>query len=418
MTTTKNSMTFVQMIGKMLAEGNGDFLHDAISSLLREVMAVEVGQLVGAEPYGRDEGRVNQRNGHRDRRYDTRVGTINLEIPRMRKGSYMPSFLEPRRRSEEALLNVIQEAYVKGVSTRKVEDLVKALGVDGVSKSEVSRICQALDEQVNAFRNRPLTRAYPYLWLDAKYVKVRENNMVVSNAIVVAYGLNDDGYREILGMAVGGCECEAFWTEFLRELLGRGLQGVRLVISDAHKGLVTAIGSILTGAAWQRCSVHFLRNVMGKVSKQAQGMVIAAVQTIFKQPDRKAADEQLQRIADTLRKQHPVVARMIEEAQEEILAYMAFPKDHWTKIHSTNLLERLNREIGRRADVVGIFPNQAAVVRLIGMVLAEQNDEWQVGRRYMSLESLSQLSALVILEGGGGMLPEVTPALAKEGQVA
>lgn len=241
---------------------------------------------------------------------------------------------------------------------------------------------------------------------------------MVSNAIVVAYGLNDDGYREILGMAVGGCECEAFWTEFLRDLVGRGLQGVRLVTSDAHKGLVTAISSIFTGAAWQRCSVHFLRNVMGKVSKQAQGMVIAGVQTIFKQPDRKAADEQLQRIADTLRKQHPVVARMLEDAQEEILAYMAFPKDHWTKIHSTNLLERLNREIGRRADVVGIFPNQAAVVRLIGMVLAEQNDEWQVGRRYMSLESVSQLNALVIHDGSGASLPEAVVALSTENQAA
>lgn len=415
---TKNSMTAGELVGKLLCEGNPDFLQGALVAILKQVMAVEVGQLVGAEPHERNEERSNQRNGYRDRPFDTRVGTVDLAIPKLRKGSYFPSFLEPRRRSEEALLNVIQEAYVHGVSTRKVEALVQAMGVDGVSKSEVSRICQTLDEQVEAFRKRPLTKVYPYLWLDAKYLKVRENGRVVSNALVVAYGVNEEGYREVIGVDAGGSECEAFWTEFMRGLVERGLKGVDLVISDAHTGLKAGINTVLTGASWQRCGVHFMRNVMGKVSKQAQGMVIAAVKTIFSQPDRAAADDQLSKMAEMLRKKHPAVSAMLEEAQEDILAYMAFPADHWKKIRSTNPLERLNKEIGRRADVVGIFPNRASIVRLIGMVLAEQNDEWQVGKRYMSLESLSQLGPLTVLNGGGTALPEVMTALPSLAQVA
>lgn len=388
---TTPSMTVGDLVGKLLSEGNGDFFKQALVTFLQAVMDVEVEREVGAAHHERSDDRKNYRNGHRTRRLDTRLGTVELEIPKLRKGSYFPSFLEPRRRSEQALCAVIQEAYVHGVSTRKVEDLVQAMGVAGVSKSEVSRICAALDEEVMAFRTRPLERAYPYLWLDATFEKVRENGRVVSQAVVVAYGLNDDGYREVIGVSVGGSENEAFWTEFLRELMARGLHGVQLVISDAHEGLKKAIAAVLTGATWQRCMVHFLRNVQGRVSKHAQGMVTAAVRTVFSQPDLATAKEQLARMAEMLQGKHPEVSRMLWEAEDDILAYMTFPEAHWRQIRSTNLLERLNREIARRTEVVGIFPNRAALLRLVAMVLQEQNDEWQVGRRYMSLEALSLL---------------------------
>ena len=391
MTTTETNMTLTGAIGKVLVEGNGDFLRDAIKAALTELMAVEVGRMIGAERHERTDARQNQRNGFRERPFDTRVGTIDLALPKLRQGSYFPSFLEPRRRAEEALLSVVQEAYVNGVSTRKVEKLVQSLGVANISKSEVSRICLSLSEQVELFRNRPLQRQYPYLWLDATHLKVRENGSVVSCAVLVAYGLNDDGYREVLGVSTGVSESEESWLSFLRELLGRGLTGVRLVISDAHQGLKNAIVQTLAGASWQRCCVHFMRNVHGKVSKAQQGVVTAAVRTIFAQPDATAAREQLRRVADTLEGKHPQVARMLEEAEADILAYMAFPEAHWRQIRSTNLLERLNREIARRADVVGIFPNRDAVVRLVGMVLAEQHDEWQIGRRYLGLETLAAL---------------------------
>lgn len=391
MTTTNNSMTLGAVIGKLLTEGNGDFLHEALKAVLTQVMAVEVERLTGAGRHERTEGRQTYRNGYRERPFDTRVGTIELEVPKIRSGSYFPSFLEPRRRAEEALFSVIQEAYVHGVSTRKVEKLVQGLGIEHLSKSEVSRVCEGLSEQVEKFRSRPLTRRYPYLWLDATHLKVRENGSVVSCAVLVAYGLNDDGNREVLGLATGVSESEESWLSFLRELIERGLSGVRLVISDAHQGLRNAIEQTLAGASWQRCCVHFMRNVHGKVHKTQQGVVTAAVRTIFAQPDKTAAKEQLRRVADTLEAKHPQVAAMLEEAEEDILAYMAFPEAHWRQIRSTNLLERLNREIARRADVVGIFPNRNAVMRLIGMVLVEQHDEWQVGRRYLGLESLAAL---------------------------
>lgn len=417
MTTTKNSMTVGELVGKILGEGNPDFLKGALVAILNQVMAIEVGQLVGAEPHERSEERTTHRNGYRERRFDTRVGTVELAIPKLRKGTYFPSFLEPRCRSEEALLNVIQEAYVHGVSTRKVKDLVQALGVEGVSKSEVSRICAVLDEQVEAFRNRPLVKAYPYLWLDATHLKVREAGRVVSNAVVVAYGLNEDGYREVIGVSVGASENEAFWLEFLRSLVERGLTGVQLAISDAHKGLKNAIATVLTGASWQRCTVHFMRNVQGKVSKASQGVVMASVRTIFSQPDRDSAVAQLRRMAETLEAKFPQVAAMLHEAEEDILAYMHFPEAHWRQIRSTNLLERLNKEIARRANVVGIFPNPASALRLIGMVLAEQNDEWQLGRRYMSLETLALLR-IRVLEGTGTALPETVTALPSVTRVA
>lgn len=394
----KHSMTARELVGKILEEGNGDLLKDAMIAVLEQLMGLEVAQVVGAERYSRNEERQNHRNGYRERRWDTRVGTLDLKIPKLRHGSYFPSFLDPRRRAEQALCNVVLESYVHGVSTRKVEDLVRALGVESLSKSEVSRIGQSLDEQVEIFRTRPLEMAYPYVWLDAKYEKVRENGRVVSNALVVAYAVNEGGYREVIGVAAGGSENEAFWTEFLRGLVARGLHGVKLVISDCHEGLKSAIQTVFTGAAWQRCMVHFLRNVQGRVSKSSQGMVTAAVKTIFTQPDYATAKEQLRRIADMLRPKHPEVADMLERAEEDVLAYMTFPEAYWRQIRSTNSLERLNKEIARRTDVVGIFPNRAALIRLVAMVLAEQNDEWMVGKRYMSLESLTQLkgSAQVI----------------------
>lgn len=403
MTTTDKNITLGAVLGKLLTEGSGDFLQQAMKEVLSQLMAVEVDRLTGAGPYERTEARQNSRNGYRERPFDTRVGTLELAVPKLRQGSYFPSFLEPRRRSEEALASVIQEAYVHGVSTRKVEKLVQSMGIQQLSKSEVSRVCAGLSEQVEGFRQRPLTRNYPYLWLDATHLKVREHGHVVSCAVLVAYGLNDDGYREILGLAVGTSESEESWLGFLRDLLARGLKGVRLVISDAHQGLKNAIAATLAGAAWQRCTVHFMRNVHGKVTKAQQGVVTAAVRTIFAQPDQASARGQLRRIADTLEAEHPRVAAMLEEAEADILAYMAFPDVHWRQIRSTNLLERLNREIKRRSDVVGIFPNRDAVVRLIGMVLAEQDDEWQVGRRYLSLETLAALKPLAPL----AHLPEI-----------
>lgn len=387
----KNSMTVQDLVGKVMSDEHADFLLAGLRAFVKEFMEVEVERLAGAGRHERSDERRDHRNGTRDRRWDTRVGTIDLEIPRLRQNNYVPSFLEPRRRSEQALVAVIQEAYVHGVSTRKVEDLVKAMGVASCSKSEVSRLCQALDEQVDAFRNRPLTLRYPYVWLDATFKKVRIDGSVVSNAVVVAYGVTEDGFREVLGVAVGGAECEAFWLEFLRSLVARGLSGVKLVISDAHQGLKNAIAQVFAGSAWQRCWVHFLRNVNGRVSKAQAGMVAEAVKTIFAQPNAAAARAQLASMAKMLRAKHPVVAQMLEEAEDDVLAYMNFPEAHWKQIRSTNPLERLNKEIGRRCDVVGIFPNQAALLRLVAMVLIEQNDEWQVGRRYMSQESLAAL---------------------------
>lgn len=408
MTTTKDRMPLSDELRKMLTEGSGDFLKEAMLALLTEFMEMQIAKMVGAGRHERSDQRQDQRNGYRERQFDTRVGTLDLAVPRLRKGNYMPSFLEPRSRAEQALLNVIQEAYVHGVSTRKVSDLLKAMGLDGISKSEVSRICQSLDEQVESFRSRPLEQRYPYLWLDATYLKVRSEGRVVSNALVVAYAVNDEGYREVIGVSIGASESEAFWTEFLRGLVARGLGGVQLVISDAHQGLKAAIAAVLTGASWQRCMVHFLRNVEGKVSKAAQGMVGASVRAIFAQPDMETARTTLIRTAEMLGKKYPQVAEMLLDSQEDLLVHLHFPEPHRKQIRSTNCLERLNKEIKRRSDVVGIFPNQAAAIRLIGMVLVEQNDEWMASsKRYMSLESL-EVFKLRVLEGGVPALPAAT----------
>jgi transposase-like protein len=307
----------------------------------------------------------------------------------VRDGGCRPSLLEPRKRAEQALVAVVQEAYVHGVSTRRVDDLVKALGIDGISKSQVSRLCQALDTEVERFRNRPLTGHYPYVWLDATSLKVRQDGRVAAMAVVVAVGVHESGRREVLGLDVGPSEDGAFWLGFLRSLVARGLTGVRLATSDAHEGLTAAIAAVLHGAAWQRCRVHFVRNALALVPKSAAELVAAGIRTVFAQPDATSSREQWRRVADGFRERFPKLADLLDAAEDDVLAYLAVPRAHWRQVWSTNPLERLNKEVQRRSDVVGIFPNAAAVTRLIGMVLAEQHDEWQVGRRYLSADSLA-----------------------------
>ncbi len=375
---------------------DADFLRDGVQVLSQALLELEVTQHLGAERHERTPARTGQRNGYRPRQWDTRVGTIELAVPRVRDGSFYPSFLEPRKRAERALVAVIQEAYVQGVSTRRVDDLVQTLGLTGMSKSQVSRLCEELDGEVERFRSRRLEGGYPYVWLDATFVKVRENGRVVSQAIVIAIGVRASGEREVLGLDVGPSEDGAFWLQFLRGLVARGLAGVQLVISDAHQGLKGAIAAVLAGAGWQRCRVHFVRNALALVPKPAGQMVASTIRTVFAQPDAQSAQEAWRRVAEGFRGRYPRLATLLDEAEAEVLAYLAFPHEHWHQIWSNNPLERLNKEIKRRTDVVGIFPNQEAVIRLVGMVLAEQHDEWQVSRRYFSAESLTKL----LPEGG------------------
>ncbi len=388
----KARMDLTAFVGKLLEEQDGDVLREGVRVLAQALMETEVTALVGAERHERSEDRTAYRNGTRVRSWDTRVGTVDLAIPKVRPGTYSPSLLQPRRRAEQALLAVVQEAYVHGVSTRKVDDLVKALGLDGISKSEVSRICADLDPVVEAFRTRPLTGEYPYVWLDATYHKVRIDGRVVSQATVVAIGVTVDGERQILGVDVGASEDRSFWTAFLRSLVKRGLAGVRLVISDAHEGLKHAIGTVLTGAAWQRCRVHFMRNLLATVPQAMREPIAAIVRTIFAQPDHANAMTQLHKVSDGLRARFPQAAALLEEAAEDILAHKHFPEEHRRQLHSTNPLERLNKEIKRRSNVVGIFPNVRATIRLVGAILLEQDDEWAVAeRRYFSAESMKRL---------------------------
>ena len=389
---TKNRMSLLEQLSKYVVEKDKDFLKEALTLLINALMDAEVTSMIGAEKYERSENRNNHRNGYRQREWDTRLGTLQLSIPKLRHGSYFPSLLEPRKMSEKALLNVVQEAYVHGVSTRKVDELVESLGIKGMDKSEVSGISKQLDGFVTEFKNRILEGEYPYLWLDATFPKVREGGRVCSMALVIAVGVNQSGEREILGFDVGMSEDGAFWEEFLRKLVARGLKGVKLVVSDAHEGLKSAIKKVLTGSTWQRCRVHFMRNVLSQVPKKCQGMVSSIIRTIFAQNDQESAREQLRHVVDELRGRFPKAMVILEAAEEDILAYMAFPREHWIQIHSTNPLERLNREIRRRTDVVCIFPNRDAVIRLVGTMLMEQNDEWQVGRRYFSLESMEKLT--------------------------
>jgi putative transposase len=389
---TKNRMSLLEQLSKYVVEKDKDFLKEALTLLINALMDAEVTSMIGAEKYERSENRNNHRNGYRQREWDTRLGTLQLSIPKLRYGSYFPSLLEPRKMSEKALLNVVQEAYVHGVSTRKVDELVESLGIKGMDKSEVSGISKQLDGFVTEFKNRILEGEYPYLWLDATFPKVREGGRVCSMALVIAVGVNQSGEREILGFDVGMSEDGAFWEEFLRKLVARGLKGVKFVVSDAHEGLKSAIKKVLTGSTWQRCRVHFMRNVLSQVPKKCQGMVSSIIRTIFAQNDQESAREQLRHVVDELRGRFPKAMEILEAAEEDILAYMAFPREHWIQIHSTNPLERLNREIRRRTDVVCIFPNRDAVIRLVGTMLMEQNDEWQVGRRYFSLESMEKLT--------------------------
>jgi transposase-like protein len=384
-------MALAEVLRKAGVE-HADFLREGVRVLAQELMEMELEQHLGAERHERTPERTGYRNGTRERTWDTRVGTIELQVPRVRDGSFFPSLLEPRRRAERALVAVVQEAYVQGVSTRRVDDLVQALGMQGISKSQVSRLCTELDEEVERFRTRKLVGAYPYVWLDGTFVKVRDAGRVVSQAIVIAIGVTSSGEREVLGLDVGPTESGAFWLAFLRSLLARGLSGVRLVISDAHGGLQAAIASVLQGAAWQRCRVHFIRDVLGIVPKSAQQMIAATIRTVFVQPDAAAARKTWRTVADSFRARFARVAQRMDEAEDEVLAYLSFPHEHWHQIWSNNPLERLNKEVKRRTDVVGIFPNAGAVVRLVGAVLAEQHDEWQVARRYFSVESLAKLS--------------------------
>jgi transposase-like protein len=383
-------MTADEVVGYLL-DGEGlDFLRESLTWVCQQLMEAEVSELAGAAHGERaPEERLTHRNGYRSRAWQTRAGELELAIPKLRRGSYFPSFLEPRKRSEQALVSVVQEAYVAGVSTRKVDQVVESLGLR-ISKSEVSRICQGLDEQVDAFRNRPLEGRYPYLWLDAKVEKVRDSGRVVRKCLVLAYGVHQSGYREVIALDVGECETEAFWRSFLRGLVERGLSGVQLVVSDAHAGLKKAIAQVL-GCPWQRCSVHFLREALGHVRKDQQGMVAALLRPLFNADSGDDAREFVGDALDRLRKPLPKVAALVEEAEEDLLAFYGFPADHWAKLRSTNPLERVNREIGRRTDVVGIFPNDQALLRLAGALLIEQNDDWLVTRRYLSEESMAEL---------------------------
>ena len=384
-------MALTELLRKAGAEPGLDVLREGVRVLAEAVMALEVEQHVGAGRYERTPERDGVRNGARERTWDTRVGTIDLRVPRVRDGSYFPSLLEPRTRGERALVAVVQEAYVGGVSTRRVDGLVKALGLEGISKSQVSRLCTTLDADVARFRNRPLGEDYPYLWLDATFVKVREGGRVVSQAVVVAVGVTASGVREVLGVDVGPSEDGAFWLGFLRSLVARGLHGVRLVTSDAHEGLRQAIAAVLHGASWQRCRVHFVRNALALVPKGMQTLVAATIRTVFAQPTAETAQAQWRHVADGFRSRWPRLAALMDEAESDVLASLAFPREHWRQIWSTNPVERLNKEVKRRTNVIGIFPNPAAAVRLVGALLGEQHDEWQVGRRYFSAESMALL---------------------------
>ena len=405
---THHDFDLSEVLGALQSDESGDLVRQMVSFLYQALIDAEATEVVQAERHERSLARTTQRNGSRPRLVSTKAGDVELKIPKLRKGSFFPSVLERRRRIDQALYAVVMEAYVHGVSTRKVDDLVGALGVDaGISKSEVSRICAALDEEMNEFRSRPLSHlAFPYLLCDATYVKARVGGRVVSRAVVIATGVAQDASREVLGVSIGDSEDAAFWTEFLQSLRGRGLSGVQLVISDSHLGLKAAIAKVFPGASWQRCRVHFMRNVLVKVPRTQQSMVAAMVRTIFAQPDAEHVERQVKEVAATMKRQFPLVTEMLEDASEDITAFRHFPTNHWQKIWSTNSLERLNAEIKRRTNVVGIFPNDAAALRLITAVCVEQHDEWSVSeRRYLSQESMDQLKS--------GALTPAKVALAK-----
>ena len=388
----KERMDLLGVLRKRVEEADVDFLREALRVMVEAIMDAEVSSQIGAEYAERSPSRLTHRNGYRSRAWDTRVGSMELRIPKLREGSYFPSLLEPRKRSERALLAVIQQAYVEGVSTRRVDDLVKALGCEGISKSQVSRICQELDSVVDGFLNRPLDGGpYPYLWLDALTQKVRETGRIVNVSVVVATGVNAEGRREVLGLDVGTSEDGSFWLSFLRSLVARGLSGVQLVTSDAHQGLKDALSTVFSGASWMRCRTHFMTNLLSRVPKRTQPAVATMVRTIYQQLSPQDVRAQHERVVVQLMDSFPTAAELLEEAREDILAFTGFPRAHWKQIWSNNPLERLNREIRRRTDVVGIFPNRPAIIRLVGAVLAEQHDEWAVSRRYLNLSAVDAM---------------------------
>lgn len=386
--TTPTTMALAELSAK---GADADFIKQTLQFALQRLMEMDVEALCKAAYGERSEERINSRNGYRERALETRAGTVGLKIPKLRTGSYFPDFIEPRRTAEKALTAVIQEAYIQGISTRSVDELVKAMGMTGVSKSQVSRLCEEIDERVQAFLQRPIEGDWPYLWIDATYVKTRQAGRVVSVAVIIAVAVNTDGVREILGVATGASEAEPFWTEFLRSLTRRGLRGVKLVISDAHEGLKAAISKVLK-TTWQRCRVHFIRNALAFANKGQRQAVLAVINTIFVQDSPETASAQWRAVSDQLREKFPKLAAMMDVAEQDVLAFMGFPRAHRLQIHSTNPLERLNAEVKRRTNVVGIFPNERAIIRLVGAMMIEQNDEWSLQRRYMQLEGLQSLS--------------------------
>ena len=385
----RDRMTIEEVVRQVLRDEHADVIRESVRAVAQELMGAEVSELIGAGHGERTEDRATHRNGYRSRRWDTRAGEIELQIPKIRQGSYFPSFLQPRKRSEQALVSVVQQAYVCGVSTRRVDQLVESLGLR-ISKSEVSRIAGLLDEQVQAFRERPLEGRYPYLFVDAKIEKVRDGGRVQRKCVVVAHAVHETGRREIIGLDIGEAETEAFWTEFLRSLVARGLVGVQLAISDAHPGLKAALATVL-GAPWQRCTVHFLRDLRGHARKDQHDALGAVIRSVFTAEN---GDEARRRLGDAvaqLEPRLPKIAALLQEAEDDVLAFYAFPAEHWPKLRSTNPLERFNREIARRTDVVGIFPDDASVIRLVSMLAIEANDEWLVGRSYISRGSMTTL---------------------------
>jgi putative transposase len=385
---TDERMVLLELVEK---GADADLIRERLAYASERLMAAEVDRLTGAAAGVRSPDRINHRNGYRERGWETRVGRIELAIPKLRKGSYFPAFLEPRRTAEKALTAVIQEAYVHGVSTRSVDDLVKAMGGTGVSKSQVSRLCEDIDERVQAFLSRPIEGHWPYLWIDATYLKSRQGGRIVNVALIVAVGVNSDGRREVLGVATGASEAEVFWTGFLRSLADRGLRGVKLVIADDHKGLRAAARRVFS-AGLQRCRVHWARNLLGHAAPKQRAAVAAMIRTIFAQDTKAEAFAQWDKVADALRDRHDKLGALMDASREAVLTYMDYPREHWAQIASTNPLERVNKEIKRRADVVGIVPNDEAVIRLVGALMLEQSDEWAVSRRYFSLESLARLA--------------------------
>ena len=389
---TEDRLPLAELMAKA---GDGDFLRSVAEAVVQLLIETDVDGLIGAGRHERTGDRTTYRNGYRDRTLDTRLGSLQLRIPKLRQGSYFPPFLEPRRTSEKALVAVIQEAWIGGVSTRRVDDLVQAMGLAGISKSTVSKLCKDIDDRVNAFLERPLVGDWPYLWLDATYLKQREGGRITSVAAIIAVAVNTDGKREIVGLHIGPSEAETFWATFLKSLVRRGLRGTKLVISDAHEGLKAAIRRVMS-SSWQRCRVHWMRNAQAYVPKGQQNMVAAALRQAFIHPDGPSASQALRHVADQLRSKWPKLASFIDDSEADVLAHMAFPQQHRAKLHSTNPLERLNKEVKRRADVVVIFPNEGSIIRLIGAVLLEANDEWQLQHRYMQTEVMAELTPPLI----------------------